>query len=328
MICLFQFFVVFQHSHHVSFSVAERGDIRCVDIREHIDEVLASFRKLRTVHTFLSGEAFYISFDVHTAHILLKGASLIAGIIEGLTFLICSVEVVDGKTAFCELAVEGSVLIIEIEVAVSVTLRHHNKLTFREIEIIVERRLNIFVRSLAHEEFSLSITRVCHVDITSVLMAVERDDGDFLRVSRGEDSRDIAIDIKRHVQCLNLSCFEVVAECGDFSVVFPRLWIFESIIAWIELVFTHLWCRSHEILEFKGLHVGLIRPHPCQHFGVSRESIRRVVLKLLLIHPVGLSIDNMVELAIGGHLRFLPSIFQVHIEKVVLPDECHFLAVW
>ena len=87
-----------------------------------------------------------------------------------------------------------------------------------------------------------------------------------------------------------------------------------------------MWRRPHEILKGKRLHVGLVRSHPCNHLGVGGESIGLVVLELLLIYPVGLSVDDVVESSIGCDLDFLPRI-EVDKKEVVFPHERNFLAV-
>ena len=74
-------------------------------------------------------------------------------------------------------------------------------------------------------------------------------------------------------------------------------------------------------------HCGLVVANPRQHGVVGVEIEGTTEGELLLVNPVGLAVDDAVELAVGGDLTLGIVVYQLDKEEVVVAHECYHGAV-
>ena len=227
---LLQSFVVFEHPYHLAVRIPECSDIRRVDVGEDIDKVLASLREFRFMSAFFLGEHPFLPLSVDAIDILFERAALIGRIEEELSLSVGAIVIVDDKFPFRQLRRHRPVLVVEIEMPESVALRQQDELSISEVHVIIERSLDIILGFLPDEQPSLSVPRVCLVDVTSVLMPVERDNRHLVFPRHRQHARDISVVVERHVDCLNPLRLQVAAEHHDLCVLLSRLRILIFII--------------------------------------------------------------------------------------------------
>ena len=75
------------------------------------------------------------------------------------------------------------------------------------------------------------------------------------------------------------------------------------------------------------LHLTLIIAYPYNLLGIGTEDHGRIKRKLFLVHPVGQSIDDFVELTVLGHLTLGIVIKQFHEKDVIVADESYLVSV-
>ena len=78
--------------------------------------------------------------------------------------------------------------------------------------------------------------------------------------------------------------------------------------------------RAFEKLQGIGLHLAFIVPDPAQRPAVSAPCKCVVKAELLLVHPVGQTVDDLVERTVSGDLSDILAIRDV---DVVLMDVCN-----
>ena len=86
---------------------------------------------------------------------------------------------------------------------------------------------------------------------------------------------------------------------------------------------THTFVHLQTILR----DLTLIEAHPAKHGTIGIERKRAVETELLLIHPVGNTVDDLVLYSILGYLTLCIVIQKFYEEDVIVADERHLLTV-
>ena len=120
---------------------------------------------------------------------------------------------------------------------------------------------------------------------------------------------------------------DVVAVHGDLGVLLARNGVLVGVGAGIVGILLH--GGAHAFIEREGelLDGALVVADPCQHgaIGIEIEGAREG--ELLLVDPVGLAVDDLVELAVLRHLALGIAEEQLDEEQVVIAHEGHHRAV-
>ena len=187
--------------------------------------------------------------------------------------------------------------------------------------------LHILGNVLLHEQFGDGAVGADGVDVEHILMAVHRVNQHLLRVARGQNARHVSIGIHRNLQLLRPTALDVVAPCGDLRVHLSSLRIFVGIKTGIGGILLTLRLHAPEHLQRILLHGTLVKPYPAQHGAIGIEAEGLVERELLLVHPVGYSIDHLVELPVLGDLHLGIVVQQFHDEDVAIAHESHLIAI-
>ena len=127
----------------------------------------------------------------------------------------------------------------------------------------------------------------------------------------------VLVVVAADVEFEGLLRLKVIDEHIHHAVVLASLGVFVGVVFGIELA-PHL----HGVL----LHLALVETVEGNTFAVGRPIKALGDGKLLFVHPVGGAVDNLVELAVEGHLGFFQRIEGHHIE-VVVADKSHHLSI-
>ena len=158
-------------------------------------------------------------------------------------------------------------------------------------------------------------------------MTVHCVDDDARRVVGRLDARHISIGIQWHLQTIDLVRLDVVAPCRHNAVVVSSLRILVRVVAGIVGILLLLRSQTLVHLQRVGLDLRLVVAQPAQHSAVGIEGKCIVEAKLLLVHPVGQTVDNLVKLAVLCNLYLGIVVQQLHEEYVVVANESHLQSV-
>ena len=158
-------------------------------------------------------------------------------------------------------------------------------------------------------------------------MAVEREHHEFVLLTRELDARDVAVSIERHLHRASHTALDVVGQHGHLRVFLTCLRILILIVAGIEPVLILRGSIAPIPREGEGLHVRLVKANPRQHLAVGREVEGAIEGKFLLIHPVGLAVDDLIHLTVLRDLTLGIVIEQFHQENIIVPHEGNLVAV-
>ena len=158
-------------------------------------------------------------------------------------------------------------------------------------------------------------------------MAVHRHDTHLRGVAGGLHAGNVAVVVERQLQGARLVTPDVVAEHFHLRVLLARHWILIGIESRIVAILLAL--RSQALEELHGVlfDLTLVEAHPHQLLGVGGERHGRVVGELLLVHPVGDAVDDLIELAVLRHLALGVVVEQLDEENIVVADEGDDVAV-
>ena len=159
-------------------------------------------------------------------------------------------------------------------------------------------------------------------------MTVHRHDSHLCGVTGSLDTGYIAIGIKGHTDFARLMRLDIIAH--DLHLRIHLSWnrILVGIVARILGILAALGCQTLEELHRILLHRTFIIANPHNLSGVCREHHRRIGRKLLLIHPIGNTVDDGIALTILGHLTLCIVIEQFHQIDIILTHKGYLIAVW
>jgi len=224
-------------------------------------------------------------------------------------------------------ALELSVHVVDVELHEAVPVAGQDDGILGDDSLLISLLLHIFGHALLDEQCGQGAARIHRVEVEIVLMPVQRVHHHAVRVGCGQDARHIAIGIEGHPELQNLVRLDVVAPGRDDGVVLSGLRIFVGIQSGVIGILLMLGVASAEELQGIGLHPRLVVAQPAEHGAVGGEGEGAIESELLFVHPVGDAIDDVVELAVGGHLALGIVVEQLHKEDVVIAHEGHLPAV-
>ena len=201
-------------------------------------------------------------------------------------------------------------------------------MTIRQLNLFEALLLEIFISLFLQSQLADSRERIGHIDTQHVLMAVHRHDGHLRGIARRLDAGDIAISVERHVDLASLMRLDIIAVHTDLRVHLSRHRILIGIVARIFRILTVLGIQSLEDLHGILLHSALVITDPDNLFGICREDHRTVGREFLLVHPVGNTVEHLIELAVGSYLTLCIVIKQLDEPDVIIPDKGYLIAVW
>ena len=169
--------------------------------------------------------------------------------------------------------------------------------------------------------------RIDRIETQLVLMAIHCIDNDACRVVGHLDAGHIAIGINRHLKAIYLVRLYVIAPSRHHAVVVSSLRILVRVFAWIVGILFILRSQTFVHLQRVGLYLRLVVAQPAQHSAVGIEGKSLVEAKLLLVNPVGQSVDNLIELAVLCYLNLGIVVQQFNKEDVVVAYKSHLLSI-
>ena len=310
------------------------GDDGCLGERRcGVDEVLQVRRKRGAVGAGFGGEGGHLAFLVGPIDRAAQGRRAVA-LVEDITRLfVVAVEGGDLIAAAREGALKRAAKVVEVEVVVAGALALQHKARGEEVDVLVGRLGKPRVALLTQGEAAYGAAGVGHVEVHAVLVAVKGDDGQLVLVAIGigllreADAGDVAVGIQRDVQLARDAGLDVERVDGDGAVLHPRNRIFIGIGAGVEGIL--LAGGIGALVEGDGKlgHVALDALHISQHAAVGAEVVVPRLAELLLIHPVGMAVDDLAPHAVLRHLHLGVVEHQLDEEEVVLAHEGNHLAV-
>ena len=318
-------FVVVEHlANHLALAVHDRIDIGVVGVAPAVEEVAVVAREGGVVPSFRAREGGHTPLLVGHVDLALHGraaSSLEVSVARG------GIITVDGRhvvVTLLDLAQEFSLLIIKVEVQMAVAVGRHEDVVLHDGNIAHGLALDILLHALLQQEARLARRGVGVMETEAVLVAVHRIEDDAACVGRRLDAGDVSISIQRQIVLLRATIVEVIDPSRDLGVVLSRLRILIAILARIDLILLVGRIHAGKYLERIGLHATLVVADPAQRAAVCAPCDGVVESKLLLVHPVGDTVDDLVELAIGRDLALRRAIGN---EDVVLSHEGDFLTI-
>ena len=222
-----------------------------------------------------------------------------------------------------ERAVEG----VPVEVLIAAALREEGKVAVVEAQIGVGRFAQILVVGFAQGQTCHTAARIDHVEVHAVLVAVEGDDGQTVRVGGGGDAGDVAIGIEGHIEAARGAALEVVTMETDAAVGFSGDGVFVVVGAGVGIIFCVFRFQSFEHLHPIDRHFRFVIAHPAEHPTVGRESKGAGGGEFLLVDPVGDAVEDFVAASVGGYLHFGIAIEEFYHEKVVVAGKGDDVAI-
>ena len=160
-----------------------------------------------------------------------------------------------------------------------------------------------------------------------VLMAVLGEDEQFVGVAAELDAGDVAFGLQRYFHLTCGTALDVEGVHRYLAVGLSGNGILVFVGTWILGILLHL--GQHALVHGEGEqgHLALVVADPCQHGGIGIEVEAAVGDELLFVHPVGLAVDDAVELTVLGDLYLGIVEEQFHKEEVAFAHETHHVAV-
>ena len=134
--------------------------------------------------------------------------------------------------------------------------------------------LHILVYLVLDDQLRYRRERVGHVDLQVILMAVQSEDGNFLRIRGGHDARNIAIGIKRQVNSTRLSTLDVKRHHLHPGILLTRHGILVGVTAGIVVILFPFGCHAFEELHRILGHISLVVAYPDYLARIGREHHR------------------------------------------------------
>jgi len=212
-------------------------------------------------------------------------------------------------------------------VVVTVAFTHHHEVFGIEGQVAIGFFLDVLVGFIAHYEFAEGAARITEVQIEAVLMTVQGRDGQYVRIISEMDTWNIAVHIERKIHLTSHSALDVESMDGHFRVVDSRHRILVFISSRIDRVFVKRGLQA--LVPREGIHryLAFVEADVSQHGSVGTEVEGTVETEFFFVHPVRNTVQDMIELAVLGHLRFAVAEEELHEVDVVVTYESNLVAV-
>ena len=275
----------------------------------------------------LGGQLHHLALGITAVHGLAHGGFLVGGIIGGAHLGVVAVEVGDHIVALGELAFQRAVEIIEIEVVVAAALAHEHEGAGQQAQVLVGVLVDIAFGMVAHDAAAFRGARVGDVDVQLVLVAVLGEHEQFFGMVGKLDAGDIAVRVERQLHVAYLAALDVEALHLHRAVLLSchgvLVAVAPGVVGILGLALVHAIVERERVFG----HLAFIVAYPGKHGGIRVEVEGTAEGELLLVHPVGLAVDYLVELAVGGHLALAVVEQQFHQEQVAFAHKGHHVAV-
>ena len=202
----------------------------------------------------------------------------------------------------------GKVVAVELQAAVSL---------FPDVAFVL----------LAHGQLAFRGARVGHVDVHAVLVAVERNDSQFVGLRRELDAGHVAIGVERQFQGARHAVLDVEGHHRHVAVLGTGHGVFVAELAGILVVGLQGGVSSFVFLDGVDRHGRFVVAHPRQHFAVGGEVEAAAGGELLLVHPVGDAVEHLAPFAVLRDLAFGVAEEQFHHEEVAFAGKGDEVAV-
>ena len=158
-------------------------------------------------------------------------------------------------------------------------------------------------------------------------MTVEGEHEQALGVAGETDAGDVAVGIKGQLHLLDAMALDVIGVYRDLGVLLAGDGIFIGVGSRVVGIFVKRRVRAFVEREGELLHGTLVVAYPRQHGAIGIEVEGAGEREFLLVDPVGLAVDNLVELAVLCHLALGIAEEELDEEEVALAHEGHHRAV-
>ena len=216
---------------------------------------------------------------------------------------------------------------VEVEVVITIAFAHHHEVFRIESQVAVGFFLDVLFGFVAHHELAEGALRVGEVEVETVLVTVQSGDGQHVRVAGELDAWDIAIYIERKVHLTGDACLDVEGMYGYFRVIHTRHRILVFVSSRINAIFVERRLQTLVPWERVHRHVAFIEADVGEHGTIGAEVEGTVECEFFFVYPVRDTVQYMVELTVGSHLRFAIAEKELHEEEVVVAHESNLVAI-
>ena len=323
---LTQLTVVLKRRYHLAGTCACSIYIRCIVVAPSVDEVLIVAREECRVPSLSIGET--LSLAVLMIYVYLTVGWCKSG---SLIIYVACLGIVAIHFGNIELATDGAlqltVHIIYVQIHESRAVAGQNDVVANELDGFNCRLLHILGHRLLDEKLGYGGARIDSIETELVLMTVHSVHYDAVGIDCRLDARHVSVGIDGHIKAIYLATLDVVTpRCND-AVVLTCLGILVRIESGIVGILRMFGTHTLVHLQRIGLYLRLVVANPAKHGAVGVEGEGAVESEFLLIHPIGNTVDDLIELAVLSHLYLGIVVEQLDKEDVAFANECHLLTV-
>ena len=310
--------VVLHHVQLFAVGLVQRIDGRCVEVGPDIAVVGGVAVEGGGVPAVAAGEQlFAFPVKIDAVEVAVQRAGFVGEVVDPLVLLI---HRADG----CHLPFAGSdwgetllVHVHHIEMVEAVALRSDNHPFVIFEEIIFVRDVQPAVVHIGIYFAHLSVRGVVAVEHHFVLVAVHFQDDQLFGVGQPVEAGNVAVAVVAHADGFPALRLHIIQVHGHQRVVLARLGVFVMVFVGVELA-------PHYHVEL--LHPRFVKAEVGEVAAVGRPLKGLGHVQLLLIHPVGHAVDDLLEFSVPGDGDF-PVVFQILDEQVVFAHKGDFLPV-
>ena len=240
-------------------------------------------------------------------------------------FLIHSVDVGHIVVTLLHLTNQLTIQVVEIEVHITITIAWQQDGLLAHDALLYHFLLHILLDILTDEHLATASKRIDRIKTHIILMTVHRIDNEAVGIGRSLDARIVTIGIERYIELKGLATLHIIAPKAHLRIVLSCLRVLVGKLTRIFMIFRSPRLIALEHLKRVLFHLRLIEANPSDSRTIGIPGKSLVESKLLLIYPVGNTIDDFIELTIRSNLLFSLAIGNI---KVVSLDKSHMLGVW
>ena len=268
-VVFFHFFsdmlVVCQYAHGFAFGVVEGGDGRHLAIGNYVDIVVEVFAEGGFVPAFHRGQFFLDAFQVDAVDVFFQGRFFVRGIVEQFAGRVVAVKVDDVEVAAGDGLFFASCHIIKVEVHEAAFFARDDELgtvveKYQVVEIAFGDVVLVF---LAVKRGGGAHFDVGKQDFHFILVAVQADDGELLRVFCPADAGQVDIFFFAGVHFKGCAVFNVIDIDGNFGIFLACLGVFVGIVRRVEAVLFQVGSLPFEHVHLKFAYFGFIEFDVC-----------------------------------------------------------------
>ena len=211
---------------------------------------------------------------------------------------------------------------------ISVALAWQQNVVICNLHVVKHLFLHILVNLILDGQLAYCRQRIGHIYAQHILMAIHCEDSNLSRIACCLDTWDVSLCVEWQFYLTCLMTLYVVAPHANLRVHLSWHWVLVCIVARIFSKLLALRLCALKQLHRVLLHSALVVANPDNLLRVGREHHRRVCRELLLVNPVGYTVDNLVALAILCNLTLCIIIQQFHQIDVIIAHKGYLISVW